>query len=381
MASRTLGLSIQESGTTGGEGEKLDFDITSGTNTAFGSHEPYSYSISFNTSYLYANYSGNITMKWSIHLKINGSRYEIYSGSKTMSKSNSNFDSSGSLPSNVISLLKSYPISEVSIYQDGSREIKGTSSATGTLTINYTEVNPSLGTPAAPTITQNNDGTYTAEWAAVSASNGSGSVQYRLWSVSDGQALTSYSTSRKATLDIGAYGTSLQFRVQATYSGLTTNGSTTTKTFTKPSLSKPSNVKLSAASGESTTISWSASSITATAVSGSITYSIRKNGTQIATTTGTSYTFNKDKTSTWGTSAITLTVVASCSTVNKHYPTLTSSASSGVSFTYKAAGTTVGYWDGSKWVHCYVYYFDGTNWKQIDPYYNNGSSLIKCSTT
>lgn len=298
-----------------------------------------------------------------------------------MKKSSSDFSSSGTLPSNVASLLKSYPIDEVCVYQNGSRVIKGTSSATGTLTITYTEVYPSLGTPAAPTITQNNDGTYTASWSAVSYSNGSGSPQYRLWSVSDGIALSSYSTSRTATLDIGAYGTALQFRVQATYSGLTTNGSTTTKTFTKPSLSTPKNVKLSAATGESTTISWTASSITATAVSGNITYSIRKNGTQIATTTSTTYTFNKDITSTWGTSAITLTVVATCSTVNKHYKTLTSGTSSGVSFTYKAAGTTVGYWDGSKWVHCYVYYFDGSNWKQIDPYYNDGSGLKKCSTT
>lgn len=380
MATRYLSLSIDKAGTTGGEGDKLDFNV-SGTNTAFGSHNPTYYSVSFNSSYLYADYASNITMKWKFRMKINGTWYDIYEGSRTMKKSSSDFSSSGSLPSNVASLLKSYPIDEVCIYQNGSRVIKGTSSATGSLSIDYTEVYPYLGEPPAPTITQNNNGTYTASWGTATAYDGSGSVQYRLWSVSDGLALTSYSTSRTATLDIGAYGTSLQFRVQATYSGLTTNGATTTKTFTKPSLSKPSNVKLSAASGESTTISWSASSITATAVSGSITYSIRKNGTQIATTTGTSYTFNKDKTSTWGTSAITLTVVATCSTVNKHYPTLTSSASSGVSFTYKAAGTTVGYWDGSKWVHCYVYYFDGTNWKQIDPYYNNGSSLIKCSTT
>lgn len=381
MATRTLKLAIQESGTTSGEGDKLDFDISSGTNTAFGNHQPTSYSITFNTSYLYANYSGKVTMKWSIALKINGTRYEIYSGSKSMSKTSSNFDSSGSLPSNVITLLKSYPIDEVTIYQDGSRQIKGTSSATGTLTINYTEVNPSLGTPAAPTITQNNNGTYTATWSAVTGSNGSGSVQYRLWSVSDGLALSSYSTSRSVTLDIGAYGTALQYRVQATYSGLTKNGTTTTKTFTKPSLSTPSGVKLSAATGETTTLSWTASKVTATAVSGSITYSIRKNGTQIATTTSTTFTFDKDTTKSWGTSAVTLTVVATAATVNKHYPSLTSGTSSGVSFTYKAAGTTIGYFNGSSWVNCYVYYFDGTNWIKTNPYYFNGTSWVKCSTT
>lgn len=379
MASRTLSLRIQESGTTGGEGDKLDFDISSGTNSAFGSHNPTTYSISFNTSYLYADYASNVTMKWSIALKINGSRYEIYAGSKSMSKSNSNFDSSGSLPSNVISLLKSYPIDEVSIYQDGSRVIKGTSSATGTLTINYTEVYPSLGTPAAPTITQNPNGTYTASWNAVSYSNGSGSPQYRLWSVSDGQALSSYSTNRSVTLDIGAYGTSLQFRVQATYSGLTTNGSTTTKTFTKPTLSTPSGVKVNQSTGESVTLSWSASTISAT--TGTITYSIRKNGTQIATTNSTSKTFDKATVSTWGSSAVTLTVVATASTANKHYPSLTSGTSSGVSFTYKPAAGTISYFNGSSWVKCQVYYFDGSNWKLCNPAYYTGSAWKNCSTS
>ena len=212
MATRTLSLSIDEAGTTGGEGDKLDFNV-SGTNTAFGNHNPTSYSVSFNTSYLYADYASNITMKWKFRMKINGTWYDIYEGSRTMKKSSSDFSSSGTLPSNVASLLKSYPIDEVCVYQNGSRVIKGTSSATGTLTITYTEVYPSLGTPAAPTITQNYDGTYTASWGAVSYSNGSGSPQYRLWSVSDGIALSSYSTSRTATLDIGAYGTALQFRV------------------------------------------------------------------------------------------------------------------------------------------------------------------------
>ena len=381
MATRTIPLTVESGGyTTDGEGEWVAF-FPDSNNGSFGNHNPTSYSITFNTSYLYANYSSNVTMKWELKFKIGGTWYSIYTGSKSMKKTSSNFDSSGSLSSSVISALKSGSISEVGVFQDGSRVIKGTSSAYGTLTITYTEVNPSLGTPAAPTITQNNNGTYTATWSAVTGSNGSGSVQYRLWSVSDGLALSSYSTSRSVTLDIGAYGTALQYRVQATYSGLTKNGTTTTKTFTKPSLSTPSGVKLSAATGETTTLSWSASSITATAVSGSITYSIRKNGTQIATTTSTTFTFNKDTTKSWGTSAVTLTVVATAATVNKHYPSLTSGISSGVSFTYKAAGTTIGYFNGSSWVNCYVYYFDGTNWIKTNPYYFNGTSWNKCSTT
>ena len=242
-----------------------------------------------------------------------------------------------------------------------------------------TFASPSVTAPGTPTITQNNDGTFKASWSASTGSNGSGSVTYQLWNVTDGIAVSSSSTSTNVNLDIPIYGTAIQYKVIATYSGKTANSSTVTKTFTKPALSAPTNVKLSAATGESTTISWTASSITAT--TGTITYSIRKNGTQIATTTKTSYTFNKDVTSTWGTSAVTLTVVATASTVNKHYPSLTSSASSGVTFTYKKAQATITYYNGSSWVNCYVYYYDGSNWIAVNPYYYIDNLWKSCSTT
>ena len=204
MATRTIPLS-SESYTTGGEGEWVAFTPTS-NNGAFGSNcTPTSYSISFNHTYLYANYSGNVTMEWDLDFKIGGSWYTVYSGTKTMSKSNSNFNSSGSLSSTVANAFKNGSITEVAVTQTGNRQIKGSSSGSATLTINYDEVQPTLGTPAAPIITQNNNGTYTASWNAVSASNGSGSVQYRLWSVSDGLALSSYSTATSVTLNIGAY--------------------------------------------------------------------------------------------------------------------------------------------------------------------------------
>lgn len=318
-------------------------------------------------------------MKWKLKFKIGGTWYTIYTGSATMKKTSSNFNSSGSLSSSVITALKSSSISEVGVFQDGTRVIKGTSSATGTLTITYTEVTPSVTAPGTPTITQNNDGTFKASWSASTGSNGSGSVTYQLWNVTDGMAASSSSTATSVSLDIPTYGTAIQYKVIATYSGKTANSSTVTKTFTKPALSTPTNVKLSAATGESTTISWTASSITAT--TGTITYSIRKNGTQVATTTSTSYTFNKETTSTWGTSAVTLTVVATASTVNKHYPSLTSSASSGVSFTYKKAQATIAYYNGSSWVNCYVYYYDGSNWIAVNPYYYTGSAWQQCSTT
>lgn len=244
-----------------------------------------------------------------------------------------------------------------------------------------TFVSPSVTAPGTPTITQNNDGTFKASWRASTGSNGSGSVTYQLWNVTDGIAASSSSTSTNVTLDIPIYGTAIEYKVVATYSGKTADSNTVTKTFTKPALSTPTNVKLSTTTGESTTISWTASSITATAVSGSIIYSIRKNGTEIKTTTSTSYTFNKDTTSTWGTSAVTLTVVATASTVNKHYPSLTSGASSGVSFTYKKPYQTISYYTNNNFIPCKVYYYTNNSWVLCNIHYYTSGLWKPCSTT
>ncbi len=379
MATRTIPLTVESGGyTTAGEGEWVAF-FPDSNNGSFGNNNPTSYSITFNSSYLYANYVSSVTMKWVLKLKIGGTWYSIYTGSQSMSKTNSDFDSSGTLSSSVISALKSGSISEVGVYQDGTRVIKGTSSATGTLTITYTEVTPSVTKPGTPKFTQNNDGTFKASWSKATGSNGSGSVTYQLWSVTDGEAVSSSSTSTTVTLDIPVYGTALEYKVVATYSGETSSSGIATKTFAKPSLSTPENVSLSETTGESTTISWTASSVTATAVSGNITYSIRKNGKEIETTTSTSYTFNKETTSTWGTNAVTLTVVAKASTVNKHYPSLTSGTSSGVSFTYKKLQSTIAYYNGSSWIECVPYYYNGSSWIECIPYYYNGSSWVECS--
>lgn len=202
----------------------------------------------------------------------------------------------------------------------------------------------SLSTPSAPTITQNANGTFSASWSAVTGSNGSGSVTYELWERNSGGLVKSAGTSLSVSgIDIPTYGTSIEYYVVAYYSGLTRAGTGTKKTFVVPTISTPTNVALSVATGESTTISWTASSISNTALASgkSITYSIRKNGTQVATTTSTSYTFDKSAASTWGTSAVTLTVVATATTQSPDYTNLTSGVSSGVSFTYKAANPTI----------------------------------------
>lgn len=339
MAYRDLYFTI-ESADIVGEGDKLDYKVTSGTNAAFGNHVPNSWEAEFDSSSLYANYSSSVTTKWEFRLKINGSWYSIYSGSRTMKKSDSDFGMSGTFSSTVSNLLKSYPIDEVTIYNSGTRDIKGTSGATGWMTIYYTEVYPSLGAPGAPSITNNGNGTFKASWSASSYSNGSGSPTYELWNRTDGSKIASAgSATSLSSVSIPSYGSQIEYYVVASYSGLTYAGSSTKVTFAAPTLSTPTNVKVSAASGVSTTLSWTASSLSNT--SGTITYSIRKNGTQIATTTSTSYTFDEAATSTWGTSAVTLTVVATASTTNPSYSSMTSGTSSGVTFTYVPPNPTI----------------------------------------
>ena len=64
MATRTIPLTVESGGyTTGGSGEWVAF-FPDSNNSSFGNNNPTSYSITFNSSYLYANYSSNITMKW-----------------------------------------------------------------------------------------------------------------------------------------------------------------------------------------------------------------------------------------------------------------------------------------------------------------------------
>lgn len=86
-------------------------------------------------------------------------------------------------------------------------------------TYEYIMVNPTVDAPTNLQITQNSDGTFTASWDPSTGRNGSGSVYYRVWSVADGEALSSRTTSTRATCTIPSYGVELEIRVQATYNG------------------------------------------------------------------------------------------------------------------------------------------------------------------
>ena len=90
-------------------------------------------------------------------------------------------------------------------------------------------------------------------------------------------------------------------------------------------LSTPTDLQIESATGTTAALSWSASTITGAV--GTITYSIQKDGVQVAITTDTSYTAPESVTKEWGTSAVSLTVVAT-------YSGYSSAASSAVLYTY-----------------------------------------------
>lgn len=103
---------------------------------------------------------------------------------------------------------------------------------------------------------------------------------------------------------------------------------TITINYQLPSITAPSNLKINSTTtytGQTAPLTWTAATINYG--SGTITYSIRKNGTQVATTTSVSYTIAESVTQTWGTAAVTITIVATGAG-------LTSSASNSVTYTY-----------------------------------------------
>lgn len=344
MATKSMSFSRTSSGYNAEDGDYIDYEPSS--SLTFDSNSKCTYFKFYIDGGLTSATTSARTHGANLQLKSNGSWYEVWSGDLYLPKkgtTGSSISFEGNITSNQ-SIFGTYGITDLRLQQQESDAgnnfaLRGTNS-NGTLTITYETVQPSLGTPVAPTITQNNNGTYTASWNAVSASNGSGSVQYRLWSVTDGIALSSYSTATSVTLNIGTYNYALQFRVQATYSGLTTNGSTTTKTFYKPSINAPSGLKVTTATAQTCALSWTAAKLNYT--TGTITYSIRRNGTEVATTTSTSYTVPESTTKDWGTSVSTMTIVAIGRSLGDTASgsSLTSSATSGVSYTYRAAVST-----------------------------------------
>lgn len=251
----------------------------------------------------------------------------------------------------------------------------------GTLTLTY--ITPSLGTPGTPTITQNNDGTFSVSWSAASYSGGQGSINYDFWSKTDGYVVYDANTSTSCKLKISTYAGynfDFQYAIRATYTGLETFSGTVTKRFYKPSISTPV-LTVSALTGTECSLSWTAAQLSYT--TGTITYYIYKDGTQVGSTTSLTYAFAADTVKTWGDKAVSFYVIAKGTSLGNtdNGTTLTSGNSNTVSFTYVAPYKTIAYYTSSGWVNCLVYYYTSEGWKLCDPYYYTSSGWQSCSTT
>lgn len=216
----------------------------------------------------------------------------------------------------------------------------------------------------------NNGSSYTGQtapltWTAATISNGA-TITYTIYNGSTSIATTtSTSYTIPETTTKGWSGT-VTLKVVATASGITSSATATVSYTYSPALSAPTNLKIAGNSsfiGQTAQLTWNAASLSNGAI---VTYSIRKNGTEFATTTETSYTIPESTAINWGTSPVTITVFATGSGK-------VSDASNEVSFTYKSAYKTVKYNTGNGWVECIAYYHDGTRWVKCDTYYHTGS--------
>ena len=344
MASTTMYFSRSSSGYNAEDGDYIDY--TPDSSISFGSGQKATYFYFYVSGGLTSATTSARTHGANLQVKSNGTWYEIWDGDLYLPKkgtTGSSVSFSGSIPSSYQATIGTYGITDLRLQQQDSSAgnnfaLRGTSGS-GTLEIEH-ETNASLGTAGTPTITQNTSAaTYTISWSAASASGGT--ALYNPYDTSSGY-VSSWLSSTSRTINIPDYDVQHTWEIDAKIDGtdLFTTSSRASKTFYKPSITAPINLKVSSATAQTCALSWTAASLNYT--TGTITYSIRRNGTQIATTTSTSYTVPETTTKDWGTSASTMTVVAVGSSLGNTASgsTLTSSATSGVSYTYRAAVST-----------------------------------------
>lgn len=261
----------------------------------------------------------------------------------------------------------------------------------GLLTCTVTYTTPSVTTPSNFYITQSNDGTYTLSWSASAGSNGSGSVYYDLWALSDGTQMQ-FSTARSYTANIpGDYEYYYEWRVRAYYSGVYSSWVTLGYTFQPPSISGPSSITLSTTQAPSVTVSWPAAVLSYT--NGDISYQVyyRKNGgnyVSVGSTTSTSKTFTETMLDEYGDDRDTFVFQVDAYGTNLtnnadgNHSSVSSGSPNSSTFTFYSPNT-VAYHDGSSWQEAIVYYRDGTTWQECDAYYHDGTDwvLIKSKTS
>ena len=196
---------------------------------------------------------------------------------------------------------------------------------------------------SAPSITSVSqfDGKFSLSWNPASWS-GPSSIWYYVNSNPSGPGdwLVDTSSTSASNITIPAYGAVTLTVSAREYDTYTFIDGSKSVTFYKPSITAPSGLKVTSATAQTCSLSWTAAKLNYT--SGTITYSIRRNGTEITTTTSTSCTIAESTTKNWGTSASTMTVVAVGSNLGDTTSgaILTSSASNSVSYTYRAIVTT-----------------------------------------
>jgi len=214
-------------------------------------------------------------------------------------------------------------------------------SGTCTITVNYTA--PSLSAPGTPSITQNNDGTFTATWTKSTLSGASGTVYYGLWSVDDGGLVQGGITGTSVTRSIGVYSSSRTYKIVAYYGSsdywsvsVESWSSSASKTFYPPSISTPT-LTLGSTSGSSVSLSWTAASLSYTG--GSISYGVYINNTLFKTQTTRTLTIAESDLANQ-TSPMTIKVTATASSLTNTYSgTSLSKTSSGKTFIYVPSTT------------------------------------------
>ena len=222
-------------------------------------------------------------------------------------------------------------------YGGASASINGSFTANSNNT-SITFIAASLTVPGAPTITQNNNGTFTATWPAATGTYGVGEVYYQLWNATSNTAVSNRITTTSTTHNIPNYNSEITYTVKATYNGATgsTDGALvktsegTKKTFAKPSLIAPT-LSLSSYSGSSASLSWSAAQLVN--ATGVISYTVYGGTTALKTVTTTSATIEESVLAPLG--SVVLSVQATATDLSNTASGATITATSNtVSFTY-----------------------------------------------
>lgn len=272
MSTRYVRCNVESGGyTTQGSDEWVDYEPYSGAEP-FGTNIPQSIKATFTN--VYPNYTSNVTVSFSIKLQLsNGNWYTIYSSSAVGNKNSSSIFNTPiiQLNSDLVGLLQNNSISHIGIFQDGSRHIRGTSSSSATIEIDYIEYTPPPIVVTAPSnISYSQTGqTIYFSWSASSVSGGSGNIEYTLRDSEGVEIASTTATSLSIPASKIGYG-SFQYQITADYSGQTASSGFFWLTSHAPSVTLPANPTITV-SGRNLVVSFSGGS-TGSYGSGSITY-------------------------------------------------------------------------------------------------------------